>query len=490
MKHFLFILTFFSAASAAFAQQQYRIMTYNLLNYPSADTNVRNPHFRTVINSIDPDILIVNEINNQSGVNAFLSNVMNFGGSIYSAGTFISGPDSENALFFKTSKFNFISNTAIPTQTRDINEFRICDKINFDTLRIYAVHLKANLQDSAMRGAEIDSLRMRTDLLPAGSEFIVAGDFNIYSANESAYKKLVKDNPGDDGNFIDPLNMPGVWNSASYAVNHTQSTRVRSFGDGSTGGLDDRFDMILYSNGVKNSGGIRFIPSTYRAYGNDGNHYNDSINQIPNTAVTQAIANALHYASDHLPVYATFEFGGTATLSLKAIPQGMYDPGNDRLRRRDSSTVYLRSSIMPYAMIDSAKGVIDSITFNTVFKFTNIDTASCYIVMKTINTLETWSSTGIVLKYDSTRVYDFTDLASKAFGSNQVLSGSRYCVYSGDVNNDGQVNLSDIFLTFNSVTIFETGYLVNDMNGDMIVNLDDLIIVNNNSQLFVSVVRP
>ena len=38
-------------------------------------------------------------------------------------------------------------------------------------------------------------------------------------------------------------------------------------------------------------------------------HYNDSINRLPNLAVPDSVANALHYASDHLPVSGRFVFG-------------------------------------------------------------------------------------------------------------------------------------------------------------------------------------
>ncbi|MEZ4691190.1 MAG: hypothetical protein R3A12_13915 [Ignavibacteria bacterium] len=62
-------------------------------------------------------------------------------------------------------------------------------------------------------------------------------------------------------------------------ISHTVN-RTRSFGNGATGGLDDRFDMILNSKAVKESGGIKFYLTTYKASGNDGNHYNDSINKI------------------------------------------------------------------------------------------------------------------------------------------------------------------------------------------------------------------
>jgi hypothetical protein len=72
--------------------------------------------------------------------------------------------------------------------------------------------------------------------------------------------------------------------------------------------MDDRFNMILMSQEVIDSGGIYYIPDSFVNYGNDGNHYNDSINRPPNTAVGQTIANAIHYASDHIPIFAEFSF--------------------------------------------------------------------------------------------------------------------------------------------------------------------------------------
>jgi len=56
--------------------------------------------------------------------------------------------------------------------------------------------------------------------------------------------------------------------------------------------------MMLYSNAIKNPGGITYVPFSLTPYGNDGNHYNDSINKPPNAVVSQLIANAIHYSSD------------------------------------------------------------------------------------------------------------------------------------------------------------------------------------------------
>ncbi|MBK7964929.1 MAG: hypothetical protein IPK10_06345 [Bacteroidetes bacterium] len=88
------------------------------------------------------------------------------------------------------------------------------------------------------------------------------------------------------------------------------------FGGGSTGGMDDRFDMILYSKAISEVGGWEVVPNSLIPFGNDGNHYNDSINRQPNIAVSIALANALHIASDHLPITLKLVHQSSAQSSL------------------------------------------------------------------------------------------------------------------------------------------------------------------------------
>jgi len=315
-------ITIFILLISGLSNAQIKIASYNLLNYPGTDTTTRNPYFRTVISTLNPDILVVQEITSQGGVNGFVTNVMNSNGNYYSAGAFINGPDTDNGIFFKTSLYSFISNTPIKTALRDINEFKLVCLSNQDTLRIYSVHLKASTGSSneLSRSAEVDSLRKVTNALPFNSYFIVCGDFNIYRSGEPAYQKLIEISNSNDGNFNDPLNMTGTWNNILYAHYHTQSSRVRAFGGGATGGLDDRFDMILYSNAIKNPSGLTYVLNSLTSFGNDGNHYNDSINKPPNNAVPQFVANAIHYASDHIPVYSMFSYLTTGTITTTNIP--------------------------------------------------------------------------------------------------------------------------------------------------------------------------
>lgn len=86
--------------------------------------------------------------------------------------------------------------------------------------------------------------------------------------------------------------------------------------------------------------------------------------------------------------------------------------------------------------------------------------------------------------------YDFTTAASQAYENNQVLVSGEYSVYTGDVDQDGTVDLSDIVQIANDGNAFVTGYVVTDLNCNNIVDLTDLIFAFNNNSLFVSVKKP
>ncbi len=282
------------------------------------DTGIRNPYYRDVIDYAFAQIVVTSENTSANSVNYFLNNVMNADGlNRFSAGTFVDGFDTDNAIYYRNTFFQFVSNTPIQTGLRDINEFKLIHLATGNLIRIYACHLKAGSApaDAAQRNAEIATLRNVTNALPAGSNFIVCGDMNTYSNTEPCYLSLLQDNITDDGNVIDPFNMPGIWSQPIYSAYHTQSTRSVSFGGGASGGLDDRFDLILYSGAIAQAGGMQYISNSCTAIGNDGYHLNDDINLQPNTAVFPYIADALYFASDHLPVSAVFTLQSPTGLS-------------------------------------------------------------------------------------------------------------------------------------------------------------------------------
>ncbi len=306
----LFVLMLF-IQTVALCSPPLRIMAYNILAYPGTDGSLRIPYYRAVIQSALPDILVCEEVQTQAGVDQFRNDVLNvYQPGLYTSIAFHDGPDTDNMLFYKSEKVTFISASYISTALRDIAEYIVRPKWSNETLRIYAVHLKASntAPDTTARAAECTILRNYLNQLPSGSNFIIVGDYNVYSYTDPGYRIFTANTADNDGRVKDPIpiTMTGTWNNSAYALYHTQSPRVRAFGGGSTGGMDDRFDMILPSYALFDKNII--VTSSYKAYGNDGHHFNDSINQLPNTAVPDSVANGLHYASDHIPVMCDFNF--------------------------------------------------------------------------------------------------------------------------------------------------------------------------------------
>ncbi len=316
------------SGSATAQQDTVRIATYNILNFPSALGSQRLDDFRIVVRAIDPDILVVQELESATGMRTFLDQVMNAQGARYSAGPFLNGFDTDSGIFYDPAKVTLVSSTTIRTTLRDIHVFKLEHAgIPFT---IYSVHLKAGQDPSneAERGSQAGTLRSRLNALPPGSNFIALGDFNIYNTSEPAFNQLTGDQADNDGRLFDPLNIRGPWHNNGTPVMaklHTQSTRTTSLPDGgSTGGLDDRFDLILVSQSLLDTTEMWILKSSYTAFGNDGRHFNVSINWNRNFAVPDSVADALYYASDHLPVYADFVFEKTT-----AVPEAGNAPPQD-----------------------------------------------------------------------------------------------------------------------------------------------------------------
>ena len=297
--------------------QHTTIMTWNLLNFTTNSTD-RVEHYRTVIDSLKPELLAVQEVEGTAAANYFHTAVLE---NSMAMATFIPGPDTDNALFYNDEVFSLSHMQIIPTTLRDIAWYTLRHINTGDSVHVFSVHLKSSpgSANENQRLSEVTALRAVTDNLPDGSYFIVCGDFNFYGPDEPAYERLLDQNFGS-GFFVDPIGNPLGWNNEDYSIHHTQSSRVRSFGGGASGGLDDRFDLILFSFSFGPNGAVQYLNNTSWAVGNDGQHYNDSINAMPNSSVSQTMANALHYASDHLPVVTSFDFVGHTDIQSGAQP--------------------------------------------------------------------------------------------------------------------------------------------------------------------------
>ena len=301
--------SFFLCNNILFSQDTVSLISYNLLRFNSSTE--RNLHFRNIIEKIKPDVLITQEMIGQESVNNFLNNILKNINEKYKAADFIDDEDTDidQGLFYNSDKFSFISTSQIDGYPRPIYIFTLKHLDTGEQFVVYNLHLKAS-KGSENELARSDQVKeLKNYISETNSNFyIVAGDFNIYSTTESAYKDLFSITESGKGNLHDLINVVGTYNDPSNANIHTQSTRTSQFGGGSHGGLDDRFDFILFSDSLMYGDRIFVIDSTYKSFGNDGMHYNSALNVGPNQEVSMNIANSLHDASDHLPVFVKIIF--------------------------------------------------------------------------------------------------------------------------------------------------------------------------------------
>lgn len=305
---------------SAQGQDTVSIMYYNLLNYP-LKAQERADTLKKIIQYVLPDMFVVNELTSQAGANYILSSSMNQNGiTHYQQANFVNGPDTDNLLFYNSDKIGLKSQKQIPTSLRDISEYVVYYKspslaTTNDTIffHVYSCHLKASsgASNETQRYNEAVTLKNYLSTQNGLINVMVGGDFNMYTSSEPAYGQITN---GTWFKLYDPINQEGSWNANITFKNiHTQSTRGSEIiNGGSTGGLDDRFDIIFVSNDMQTGGNrARYVANSYKAIGQDGLHFNSSLVSAPsNGQVPDEVALALRNMSDHLPVYMEFEVGG------------------------------------------------------------------------------------------------------------------------------------------------------------------------------------
>jgi endonuclease/exonuclease/phosphatase family metal-dependent hydrolase len=315
------------------AQDTIRVCTYNTLLYSVSNEDGRTAKFRDILNEIKPHILVCQEVDDASLGPRFVTDVMTWGS--FAASPYHDGPDTDNQILYDQSKFALQSVEYLSTELRDIGVYVLSRLNTFapDTITIYSVHLKAqdNSEDAQQRLREVQVLQAHA----AGRErVIVLGDFNIYGPQEPAYKALLQ--PTTGLTFVDPLGTTWQRNVVAYLPFYTQATRTdgdAACGGGVGGGLDDRFDLILVTENLKD----KVIPGSYRVLGNDGQDRRAGSIDVPvNTAVSPAIAAALRCASDHLPVYTDIVWG--------EVPASVQDDAATSWLRQEGSTLVITTN--------------------------------------------------------------------------------------------------------------------------------------------------
>lgn len=285
-----------------------KVCTYNALNWPDNYFD-RVDAFRLVMDAIDADLVVLQEVDSWQAADIFRDDILNY----YEAGEyrrmpFINGPDTDNACFFKPAVLDSLDYGYLDTGVRYTTWYKFRpDGYSSSEAEfvIFSTHLKAGStsSDESERLAQTTVIRNYCNDYPPGTNFMVAGDFNIRASTESSYQMLIGFQADNDGRCKDPIATGGTWHdNYSLRHTHTQSPRVDG-GAGTGGGMDDRFDFVLVSYALDDEDGLSYVDNSYTAYGNDGLRFNLDINDPPNQIVSAEIADALYDASDHIPVF-------------------------------------------------------------------------------------------------------------------------------------------------------------------------------------------
>lgn len=319
----LMMLSLNSIANDTITIMQYNLLYYGLNNNWCNESNnnveQKNHFIRTILDEIKPHILTVCEFaDDEELLDSFIDNNLNINGvSSWRSTPIINTAESDivNAIFYDSDKLRMKNHAVAQSYIRDIDVFELYfnteDLIYGDTIELVCVvaHLKSSSgeQNENARKVMIENALEYIDTHHKNKNVLLMGDFNLYSSEEEAYQLMTNDILYPDSYFIDPMGeeIHGIWHdNINFSHCHTQSTNKNSNDCRAGGGLDDRFDFIMMSEKISiGNDNVRYVRDSYKAVGQDANHFDNSIIAGTNTSgLPQNVLDALHNNSDHLPV--------------------------------------------------------------------------------------------------------------------------------------------------------------------------------------------
>jgi hypothetical protein len=348
-----------------------------------------------------------------------------------------------------------------------------------------------NLNQIDSIGSVYASFMVRVDAAVAQGDYFLAllqaGSTSFYEGRVSARLRdgnlnfgITKGNAGSD------TNVAGIWTTDSYSLGTTYLVVLKyTFIPGPN---NDAVSLFVFTSGMPATEPTPTVGpiSAYTSPDANGGIGRIALRQGAANRAPTCVVDGIRVTSTWMP----------SVWNIRLAVQGIYNEGTGRLNLRDTVDIYLRSVSSPYAIIDSAKSVIDSVTLTGKYVFSNAPNGNYYLEVKYRNLpvfrngIRTWSKAGGQSLSRFNGSYDFTTASSQAFGNNMRLKGSIYTIFNGDANQDDIVDLTDLVATANDASSFVTGYVNTDMNGDNTVDLADVLFVFNNSASFVEAVIP
>jgi hypothetical protein len=181
--------------------------------------------------------------------------------------------------------------------------------------------------------------------------------------------------------------------------------------------------------------------------------------------------------------------------------QGLYD-GNDMMHQaNDAGGAHWPAGVADIIRVELHKAndyttIVYSSAYvqlgtngSAIVSVPAIYSGSFYVTIRHRNSVET--TTAVPLTFTGPALDYSFNLPAKAYGNNlfQTIDGG--CViYSGDINQDGIVDLTDMITVDNDASNFTSGYLTSDTNGDGVVNSGDMTLIGMNAGNFIETMHP
>jgi len=435
------------------------IAAYNIDNYginggsscPLEGSPVKNGYLRTVVNYIQPDIISFEKITATpvsfctDTIKMSVLDSVCLGCYDTTKYTNVSGYSKVNTLFYKASKFGYISTTGIYTADNSISDINL-HKLYYkspslstthDTifLNIIVVHDASGSSSASTRATEIaGAMSWLSSNVTAPGNYIFMGDFNTQSSSEACFQDMI--NASDTMvRFYDPPNQLGDWNSdpSAFAMYLTQSTRTTDPGDcSSTASMTNRFDHMLCTNpimhGYKN---MQYLPNSFKVIGQDGLHVGEALTDAPTDVIVPSnVLNALYYMSEHLPVASKFVISKSYSL-----PVGF---------------VYFNGSIINQ-------------TIHLQWQISNNTAATSYEIEKSLD--------GYTFNAIATVEANTNNSSSYSFVDNSPLENATYYRIK-EMLTDGTYNYSNIVIIKNNNDIENIAIIPNPVKSNLLLSLE------------------
>ncbi|MCC6680954.1 MAG: endonuclease/exonuclease/phosphatase family protein [Phycisphaeraceae bacterium] len=297
---------------------QLRVVSYNTKGEPSTTSELNN-YWQPILQQIGSesvngiakriDVLALQEVDQSDPQAQDLANKLNQIYGISSYQTVVAGSGDG----FNTQAFVYDSSTVqlLQTQTVYLAGVRPALRCRFQPVNysspnaavyIYNVHLKAYPDSTAKRADETAAMRSNADNLPASTNIIYLGDFNVTEgASEQAYLNMPA--PGN-GQAFDPRN-------GQFIQDNPGNNALKNFATYSSTSLYSRIDLQLPSTELGDGEGLDLITANYHTFG-----------VVPGSGGSAPTISPgiLADASDHLPLVADYQLPAKMQVNMGAYP--------------------------------------------------------------------------------------------------------------------------------------------------------------------------